>query len=59
MATGVVVAVKLTELHDAEAGLLGPLTAALGLLTGLGVWQIAYGGGRRSLEPKFRLRLQG
>lgn len=41
-ATGAAVAIKLTGWHAADVALLWPLSAALGLLTGLGVWWIAY-----------------
>jgi hypothetical protein len=41
-ATGAAVAVKLTGWHAAEVALLWPLSAVLGVLTGLGVWWIAY-----------------
>jgi hypothetical protein len=47
-ATGAVVAVKLTGWHGANAALLWPLSAVLGLLTGLGVWRIAYGRRKRT-----------
>jgi hypothetical protein len=46
-ATGAVVAVKLTGWHGANAALLWPLSAVLGLSTGLGVWLIAYGRRKR------------
>lgn len=46
-ATGVAVAFKLNGMNGPEADLLGPLSAVLGLLTGLGVWQIAYGRWKR------------
>jgi hypothetical protein len=42
-ATGAAVAVKLTGWHGGDIALLWPLSAVLGLLTGLGVWMIAYG----------------
>ncbi len=54
-ATGAAVAVKLTGWHGAEAALLWPLSAVLGLLTGLGVWLIAYG--RQTRLPSSRGRL--
>lgn len=54
-ATGVAVAVKLIDLQAAEVALLAPLSAVLGLLTGLGVWRIAYGRRRRSPSPKAAL----
>ena len=44
-------AVKLTGLHEADAVLLWSLSAVLGLLTGLGVWRIAYGRRRRTALP--------
>ena len=49
--TGAAVAVKLTGWHGADIALLWPPSALLGLVTGLGVWLIAYGRrppGRRS-----------
>ena len=49
--TGAAVAVKLTGWHGADVVPLWPLSAVLGLVTGLGVWMIAYGRrrpGRRS-----------
>ncbi len=52
MATGAAVAVKLTGWHGAEVSVLWPLSAVLGLLTGLGVWWIAYG--RRVRSPSSR-----
>lgn len=52
MATGAAVAVKLTGWHGAEVSVLWPLSAVLGLLTGLGVWWIAYG--RRVRSPPSR-----
>lgn len=45
--TGAAVAVKLTGWRGADVAFLWPLSAVLGLLTGLGVWQIAYGHRRR------------
>jgi cation transport ATPase len=51
-ATGVAVAVKLNGLDGPEAGLLWPLSAVLGLLTGLGVWQIAYGRRKRPASSR-------
>jgi len=47
-ATGLAVAIKLIGMQAAEAALLLPLSAALGLVTGLGVWRIAYGLRKRS-----------
>jgi hypothetical protein len=49
--TGAAVAVKLTGWHGADVTLLWPLSAVLGLLTGLGVWVIAYG---RQAPPQLR-----
>jgi hypothetical protein len=54
-ATGAAVAVKLTGWHGADAPLLRPLSTALGLLTGLGVWQIAYGRQTTLAKPSARL----
>jgi hypothetical protein len=51
-ATGVAVAIKLIGLQAADVALLWPLSAVLGLLTGLGVWQIAYGRRQRSSAPR-------
>jgi hypothetical protein len=53
-ATGGAVAIKLIGLRAAEAALLLPLSAVLGLLTGLGVWWIAYGR-RKAPAPKASL----
>jgi hypothetical protein len=50
--TGAAVAVKLTGWHGADAALLWPLSAVLGLLTGLGVWMIAYGRRRPARAPR-------
>jgi hypothetical protein len=50
-ATGLAVALKLIGMQAAEAVLLLPLSAALGLFTGLGVWRIAYGRRKRSPSP--------
>lgn len=51
-ATGVAVAFKLNGTNAPDA-VLWPLSALLGLLTGLGVWWIAYGRRkRRPLPPK-------
>ena len=53
-ATGAAVAVKLTGWHGAEVALLWPLSAVLGLLTGLGVRVIAYGGRRSGQRSERR-----
>lgn len=50
--TGAAVAVKLTGWHGADVTLLWPLSAVLGLLTGLGVWMIAYGRRRSARAPR-------
>jgi hypothetical protein len=50
--TGAAVAVKLTGWHGADVTLLWPLSAVLGLLTGLGVWVIAYGRRQVSRTPR-------
>jgi hypothetical protein len=56
-ATGAAVAVKLTGWHGADVGLLWPLSAMLGLVTGLSVWTIAYGGRKRpTTSPSPRVR---
>ena len=58
-ATGAAVAVKLTGWHGAEVALLWPLSAVLGLLTGLGVWLIAYGRQARLRPSRGRLPVLG
>jgi len=50
--TGAAVAVKLTGWHGADVSLLWPLSAVLGLVTGLGVWWIAYGPRKRGTSPR-------
>gem|GEM_PF-3732767 len=45
-------AVKLTGWHGADVSLLWPLSAVLGLVTGLGVWWIAYGPRKRGTSPR-------
>ncbi len=50
--TGAAVAVKLTGWHGADVALLWPLSAVLGLVTGLGVWWIAYGPRKRAASPR-------
>jgi hypothetical protein len=58
-ATGVVVAFRLTGWHAAEVAVLGLLSAILGLITGLGVWQIAYGRQERLPAPHPRVPTLG
>lgn len=50
--TGATVAVKLTGWHGADVSLLWPLSAVLGLVTGLGVWWIAYAPRKRAVSPR-------
>ena len=50
--TGTVVAFKLMGLQGVGALLLWPVGAALGLVTGLGVWMIAYGARKQPASPR-------
>jgi len=57
--TGAAVAGKLTGWHESDVVVLWPLSAVLGLLTGLGVWWIAYGHRKGPSKQKTRLPVLG